>query len=470
MANPPVQFDRTPPQDEAAEAGLLGCVIANPDVVIDLAVEKGIRKDSFYFPAHQILWETILEMRDKLKAIDPVMISTRLREKNVFEDIGGIPFLQRIVEAAPIAVHAESYLEVVRQKSLMRNIMACAQEAVAKCYDPDRDVDQIINETQTTFLDLNNLDGDQIWRSWPGLIQTVAREINDQADNKRGILGIPSGFSEIDRMLRGLKPAEMIVLAARPSMGKTSLALNIAENIATGVGDPERKPRGVAVFSLEMSAESLVRRMVCCRARVSASKIGAGFLAREQHESLMKAADELKSAPIFIDDSGGLDVADMRARARRLKNKEDIQFIIVDYLQIAHCAKYAKESWQREVGGISGELKAMAKELDVPVMVLSQLSRAAETRDRTGVPKLSDLRDSGSIEQDADVVFLLRRPARYPDDPNYEDKTLAIVDIAKNRNGGVGPIELNFFDDITRFDNRVAAPQDMPTGNESYAL
>jgi replicative DNA helicase len=234
------------------------------------------------------------------------------------------------------------------------------------------------------------------------------------------------------------------------------------------VGHPDHTPLPVAVFSLEMSAESLVRRMVCCRARVSASKIGAGFLAREQHERLMKAAHELKTAPIFIDDSGGLDVSDMRARARRLASREDIRFIVVDYLQIAHCSKYARESWQREVGGISGELKAMAKELKVPVLVLSQLSRAAETRDRTGVPKLSDLRDSGSIEQDADVVLLLRRPVRYPDDPRSDDKTLAIVDIAKNRNGGIGQVEMNFFDDITRFDNRTPAPADVPAGSEAY--
>ena len=462
MAEAPNPFTRMPPQDEGAEAGLLGCAIANPDVVIDLATEKGIRRDSFYYPAHQEVWEVLLEMQDQMKVIDPVLLSNRLREKGVFDSIGGIPFLQRIVDASPIAVHVESYIDVVRQKSLLRGIIQCAQEAVSKCYEPDRDIDLVVSETEQAFMNLTGEDASQIWKHWPGLVQTVTREINDLMDNKKGLMGIPTGFTAIDKMLRGLKPAEMLVLAARPSMGKTSLALNMAENIAMGLGHPEKLKLPVAVFSLEMSAESLVRRMVCCRARVSGSRIGADFIPREQHERLMKAAQELHDAPIFIDDSGGLDVAEMRARARRLKKKEDIAFIIVDYLQIAHCAKYAKESWQREVGGISGELKAMAKELKVPVLVLSQLSRAAETRDRTGVPKLSDLRDSGSIEQDADVVLLLRRPARYPDDPRHEDKTLAIVDIAKNRNGGVGPVELNFFDDITRFDNRIEAPEDMP--------
>lgn len=468
MAGAPAPFQRTPPQDEAAEAGLLGCAIANPDVVIDLATERGIRREAFYFPAHQELWETLLEMQERMKVIDPVLLSNRLREKNIFEEIGGMPFLQRIVDGAPVAVHVESYIEVVREKFLLRNIITCAQEAVSKCYDPDRDIDLVVSETEQAFLSLSGEDGRQIWKSWHGLVQDAAREINELADNNRGVLGIPTGYHEIDRMLRGLKPAEMLVLAARPSMGKTSLALNIAENIAMGVGQPDKTPLPVAVFSLEMSAESLVRRMICCRARVSSSRIGADYLPREQHERLLKAADELRDAPIFIDDSGGLDVADMRARARRLHKKEDIRFIIVDYLQIAHCAKYAKESWQREVGGISGELKAMAKELGVPVLVLSQLSRAAETRDRLGIPKLSDLRDSGSIEQDADVVLLLRRPARYPDDPHHEDKTLAVIDIAKNRNGGVGKVDLNFFDEFTRFDNRAAPQDEAPTGTDAY--
>jgi replicative DNA helicase len=246
-------------------------------------------------------------------------------------------------------------------------------------------------------------------------------------------------------------------------MGKTSLALNIAENVAMGIGDPDKQPRGVAVFSLEMSAASLVQRMICCRARVSMGKIMGGYLPSEQHSRLMNAGEELKHAPIYIDDSGGLDVLEMRARARRLKNKHDVAFIVVDYLQIAHCAKQSKDGWQREVAGISMELKSMAKELNVPVMVLSQLSRDAEKRDRTsGVPKLSDLRDSGAIEQDADVVLLLRRPSRYPGDPRAAEPNLAIVDIAKNRNGAVGELELSFFEETTRFETRERREIDSP--------
>jgi len=444
----------TPPYDEGAERGLLGCAIANPDVVIDLAVERGLRVDSFYLTAHQHLWETLLEMQAGNKLIDGIMLSNRLRERQLFEDVGGMEYLQALMDAAPISVHAESYLEVVREKALLRTIIRCARETVDKCYDPDKDIDLLVSETEQAFLSLQG-EGVRVWHPWKMLIDDAVRKINLIADNRQEMIGVASGFRDIDKMLRGLKPAEMIVLAARPSMGKTSLALNIAENVATGQGHPEGKPQGVAVFSLEMSAESLVQRMICCRARVSSGKILGGFLSREQHAQLMSAADELKAAPIYIDDSGGLDVMEMRARARRLKKKHDIQFIVVDYLQIAHCAKQSADGWQREVAGISSELKSMAKELSVPVMVLSQLSREAEKRDRTsGVPKLSDLRDSGAIEQDADVVMLLRRPSRYPGDPRADEPNLAIVDIAKHRNGAVGPVELSFFDETTRFENR----------------
>jgi replicative DNA helicase len=453
----------TAPYEEGAEQGLLGCAIANPDVVIDLAVERGIRVDSFYLEAHQKLWDTLTEMQSAGKLIDGIMLSNRLRDKQIFDEVGGIEYLQALMDAAPISVHVESYLEVVREKSLLRNIIRCAREAVDKCYDPDKDVDLLVSETEQAFLGLQGDDARSVWHPWGGLIDESVRQINLIADNNQKMVGVASGFRDIDKMLHGLKPAEMIVLAARPSMGKTSLALNIAENVAMGEGQENGVGRGVAVFSLEMSAESLVQRMICCRARVSSGKIMGGYLSREHHERLMNAADELKRAPIFIDDSGGLDVLEMRARARRLKKKHDIQFIVVDYLQIAHCAKQGKDGWQREVAGISSELKSMAKELKVPVMVLSQLSREAEKRDRTsGVPKLSDLRDSGAIEQDADVVMLLRRPERYPGDPRADEANLAIVDIAKHRNGAVGPVELSFFNETTRFENRERHDMDTP--------
>ncbi len=449
----PVNYE--PPHDEGAEIGLIGCAIANPELVVDLAVERGIRVNSFYLPAHQRIWETIEEMHGAGKLIDGVLLSNRLREKQVFEEVGGTSYLQRLVEAAPVTVHVESYLEVVKQKAVVRGIIQACREAVDKCYDPDKSTETLISETEQSFMNLGS-SKNQVWKSWPMMVEDVRKEIFSALDEQRVMAGIPTGFKAFDDRLRGLKASEMIVLAARPSMGKTSLALNIAENIAMGEGQPGGRGKPVAVFSLEMSAESLVKRMICSRARVSSEKLDGGYVSTEMHQGLIHAAEELKHAPIFIDDAGGLDVMDMRSRARRLKKKHpDLALIVVDYLQISHCSHQAKDGWQREVAGISGELKNMAKELKVPVMVLSQLSRDAEKRDRTsGRPKLSDLRDSGAIEQDADVVFLLRRPCRYPEDPDREDLRLAVVDIAKNRNGGVGEVKLNFEEQYTRFMNR----------------
>lgn len=455
---------RTPPHDEDAERGLLGCAIQYPDTVIDLALERGIQTTSFYVRAHQHVWEAITDMQMQNKLIDGVMLNNRLKDKQLLEEVGGMLYLQRIMDAAPISVHAESYLEVVREKALLRSILNCAREAVDRCYDPDLEIGRLVDETEQAFLNVRGDQMKQVWHPWTGLVEEAMNQIHELADNNKKLVGLSSGFRDIDSVLHGLKPAEMIVLAARPSMGKTSLALNIAENIATGKGHPEKTPLPVAVFSLEMSAGSLVQRMICCRARVSSSKITGGYLSSEQHGRLVEAADQLKQAPIFIDDSGGLDVMEMRARARRLKKKHGISFVVVDYLQIAHCHKQSKDGWQREVAGISSEMKNMAKELEVPVLVLSQLSRDAEKRDRTsGVPKLSDLRDSGAIEQDADVVFLLRRPSRYAGDPRADEANLAIVDIAKNRNGAVGPVDLNFFEETTRFENRESAAMDVPS-------
>jgi replicative DNA helicase len=243
----------------------------------------------------------------------------------------------------------------------------------------------------------------------------------------------------------------MIVLAARPSMGKTSLAMNIAENVALGRGDPEQKPRGVGIFSLEMSHDALVLRMICSHAGVSTFRLAKGYVSEKgEHGKLTEAASVLSKAPIYLDDTGGLDALELRARARRMKKKFGIELIVIDYLQLMCSREHARQGKQIETAAISGHLKAMAKELRLPVMVLSQLSRAPEQRETK--PRLSDLRDSGAIEQDADVVCMLRRPCRY--DENEQDKTLAIVDVAKQRNGPTGEVELNFVEEFTRFHDR----------------
>ncbi len=450
----PSKFDRTPPHSEEAERGVLGSILIDSERVLDLAVEKGIVPDAFYYPSHRELFEHLLEMHTKSQVIDILTLSERLRKFGRLDALGGSSSLDQLVDFTPTSAHAEHYIRLVHQDHVLRSVIDRARTAVEKCYDPEKDAELVLAETEEDFFSISEMQKGSV-RNWASLIDSNVEEINMILDNKKGMTGIPSGYADIDKKLFGLQPADMIVLAARPSMGKTSLALNIAENIAMGKGDPDHLQRAVAVFSLEMSAESLVRRMICSHARVPFHKLqGSSHLSNEMHHNLMTAADTLKRLPIYIDDTAGLDVLDLRARARRLKRKHNIEFIVIDYLQLMNCDKFAKEGRQRETAAISNAVKAMAKELRVPVMVLSQLSRGPENRDRLAEPKLSDLRDSGAIEQDADVVGLLRRPCRYPDDPNADDKTLSILDIAKHRNGSTGKMHLHFTEEFTRFDDR----------------
>ena len=303
-------------------------------------------------------------------------------------------------------------------------------------------------------------------QDWKTAVENTLKAMDRLFDGANQFDGLPTGFKYLDEKLMGLKPGDMIVIAARPSVGKTSFAMNIAECVALGQdinGLPlqggHNRPHGVLMFSLEMSTESLARRMLAGRAGVNTWRLQRGLLTREQRieasERLMTAASALRAAPIYIDDTSAIDVADMRARARRMKRMHNIELIVIDYLQLANCREFAKQGRQLETSRISGQIKAMAKELKVPVIVLSQLSRANEKDgDKDEIPKLSHLRDSGAIEQDADMVFLLRRPCRSKTARWHDDELLAIVDVAKNRNGETGEVDLNFYREGTRFGDR----------------
>ena len=447
------QSDRIPPHSEEAERGVLGSVLLDSARVLDLCLQRRLRPESFYIPAHQKLYEAFVEMVTNGQAIDLVTTASRLREKGTLQEIGGTSYLDRLVDGTPTSAHAEHYIELVFQKHLLRRIIENSREAVDHCYRGEEDAHTVLDKTEQSFFDLSD-DQRSTVVPWSDLIKNAMQEVEQIFQTKRGITGIQTGFADLDRVLQGLKNSDMIILAARPSMGKTALALNIAENVALGRGAPDREQRAVGVFSLEMSSEQLVRRMLCSHAEVESHKLSGGYVSAEIHGLLVQAAAVLSKAPIYLDDTAGLDIVELRARARRMKRKHDIKLIIVDYLQMLSCGQVSKnDGRQREVAAISGGMKAMAKELKVPVLVLSQLSRAPEQREGS-VPKLSDLRESGSIEQDADVVWLLRRPCKSDDDERREDQTLAILNIAKNRNGPTKEIELNFIADYTRFEDR----------------
>ena len=444
---------RLPPASEEAERAVLGAVLLESDRVLDLCLSSQIGPDTFYAPWHRNLFEALVEMNQQGRPIDLLTVGERLRTLGRLEDVGGNEYLERLVDSMPTAAHAEYYIDLVRQKHLLRRIIEKSREAIDACYDGGEGADSILDRTEQALYDIAQYQTGSVV-PWPEAVKQAVTHIEHIIQLRKEITGVPTGFMDMDRITRGLQPGDMVIVAARPSMGKTSLAMNIAENVALGeVADHQRRP--VAIFSLEMSRESLVRRMLCSRAGVPSHKLAGGYISGELHQRLMHAADALSQAQIYVDDAAGLSALEVRARARRLKRKYGIELVVVDYLQMMNYPQFAKEGRQRETAAISGAMKAMAKELKVPVVVLSQLSRAPEQRDRSAVPKLSDLRDSGSIEQDADVVCLLRRPCRYPDDEEAHDRTLAIVDVAKQRNGPTGEIRLNFIDELTRFENRL---------------
>lgn len=453
VSPPPVaKSDRMPPYSEEAERGVLGSALLDAARVVDFAVERGISPESFYVPAHQMLFEVLRAMTHDGSPIDLLTVGERLKKLGRLDEVGGTTFLERLVDSTPTSAHAEYYIDIVRQKHLLRMVIDKSRQAIDDCYSSEGDADSVLNVTEQNFFDIKQLQRISMM-PWSDLIKEAMTDIENIFLMKKGITGVATGYPDLDRILMGLQPSDMVVLAARPSMGKTSLALNIAENIALGVADGE--PRPVAVFSLEMSKEQLVRRMICSHARVPSHKLQGGYISKEFHGQLISAASALMKAPIFLDDTAGLEALELRSRARRIKRKHDIQLIVVDYLQMLSYPQFAREGRQRETAAISGALKAMAKELRIPVLVLSQLSRAPEQRSDDGRPRLSDLRDSGAIEQDADVVLMLRRPSVYAEEGEVIDEKLAEVEVAKHRNGPTGKVDFNFEREYTRFESRI---------------
>ncbi len=470
---------RKAPHSLGAEKGVLGSILLDPNRVVDLCITAGITPESFYFDTHRRLYAELAAMHHAQHPIDLLTVVEQLRGTNRLDALGGIAFLEGLVDATPTAAHAEYYIDVMRQKHLVRSVIDCANKTLTLCYESNQSATLIVGEAEQAFMNITSTR--QEWAvEWPMAIQNAMLQIDRQFQSDPGsILGLPSGFKTLDKKLRGLKAGEIIVLAARPSMGKTSLAMNMAECIAMGrhmTGNQLKGEHGrthaVGVFSLEMPQDQLVMRMLCGRAGVPGYMIDNGMVNPQKvNQQLTRAASELTRAPLLVDDTGGLDIMELRSRARRMKKKHNIELIVVDYLQLLNCREMSRQGRQLEIAAVSGHLKAMAKELKVPVLVLSQLSRAPEQRgDKTAKPKLSDLRDSGAIEQDADVVLLLRRPSRIPGDPETTDKLLAIVDIAKNRNGPIGEVRMNFEDSLTRFADRAEdrlvddVPDDDPVG------
>src|SRR5437763_369862 len=440
---------RAPPHSVEAEQGVLGSMLISPRDAIAECVEK-ITEEYFYVPAHQIIYRELVDLWNAAQAIDLITFTQILRDRNLLDVVGGPAFVTSLFTFVPTAANIEYYIEIVRDKYILRSIIAAATESVRRAYEEQDEVGNLLDEVEQKIFAVgeDRFKGQML--SMKDQVMEAIESIEKLYERKGGITGISTGFVEFDRMTSGMHPAEMIVIAARPSMGKTALAMNIAEHVAIN----EKLP--VGVFSLEMSSQQLVQRLLCSRARVNLQKVRDGFLGERDFPSLTAAASKLAEAKIFIDDSASLSILELRAKARRLKAQQDMQLMIVDYLQLLRStSRRAQDNRQLEISEISAGLKALAKDLKIPVIVVAQLNRQPEQRSG-GKPRLSDLRESGSIEQDADLVALLVRPELYEEDEEarVEKAGEAELIIAKQRNGPVGEIPLTFLKEFTRFETR----------------
>ena len=417
--------------------------------VISRCLEARIRPESFYDPKHGIVFEHLLALYNRQTPVDVSVVAEELKTARQLESVGGYAFLTQISGRIPTTAQASYFIEKVREQSLLREMIRSATSAVEDCYNFSGGIDEFVDQVETRIFSVTQNRVSESAKPMREPTREAMNVITKMMMKKGELTGVSSGFIELDKLMWGFQRQEMIILAARPSMGKTSLALNFAEAAAM----PRKGLPGVAtlVFSLEMSASQLALRMLCSRARVNMKLLRDGLLSKngEEQNRLVETADEFTKSPIFIDDSSALSIMQLRAKARRVHARTPLGFIIVDYLQLLSPTD-GKMPREQQVAEASRGLKSLAKELDVPVLVLSQLNRASEKENRT--PKLADLRESGSIEQDADVVLMLARP-RDADEKFQVAADSAELIVAKQRNGPVGELKLTFLRDITRFEN-----------------
>ena len=438
---------RLPPHNPEAEVGVLGSMLLDSDAVVS-AIETKIDAESFYKPAHRVIFRAILDLFDRNEAIDIVTLTNKLRNIGKLDEVGGPVYIADLINSVPSASNIGDYARIVNDKAVLRSLISTAGGIITESYDSPEDVSDILDRAEKMVFDISQRKIESgFTHIGDGLIKD-AIETAERIYQQGGLLtGVPSGFPDLDDRTSGFQPSDLIILAARPSMGKTAIALNIAEHL----GVEENIP--VAIFSLEMSKEALVMRMLCSHAQVSSHRVRRGFISEKyDFPKLVNAAGKLAQAPIYIDDTAGMSVMEMRAKARRLVSKEKIRFIILDYLQLMRSASTKRsENRQQEVADMSRSIKALARELRIPIMIISQLNRAPETRPDHR-PLLADLRESGALEQDADLVLLIFREEVY-DRSDPELKGQAELIIGKQRNGPIGKVRLTFIEEYTRFES-----------------
>lgn len=432
-----------PPQNIEAEQSVLGAIMLDKYAMIKVADKLYI--GDFYDPANAAIFEAMLELFEKRQAIDVVTLTNQLENHKKLEQVGGASYLAHLVNLVPSAAHIVHYADIVHNKGVLRRLIETANEISVLGYQEEGDVNKILDKSEHLLFNVSQKFSKQNFVPIKEILAASFERIDEIHKDKGKLRGIPTGYKAMDNILAGLQPSDLIILAARPSMGKTSLALNIAENIAIGQKLP------VAVFSLEQSKEQLVDRLICSQSGIDAWKLRTGKLGEDDFPRIGYAMGVLSEAPIYIDDQPNCSVMEIRAKARRLQMEQKLGLVVIDYLQLMQGSFQSKDPNRvQEISEISRGLKALARELDVPVIALSQLSRAVEHRPDKR-PQLADLRESGSIEQDADVVMFIYRDEYY--NPETEEKNIAEILIRKHRNGPIGNIHLYFQADQTRFQN-----------------
>ena len=455
--------DRVPPQNIEAEQSVIGAMLIDKNAV-SLVTEKLMPED-FYRQAHQVIFSAILTLHSKNEPIDMITLINELKKMNKLDDVGGVSYVTLLANVVPTAANAKYHAQIVEEKSILRQLVEGGTAIAAMGYDGADDVPVIIDQAEKTILRISNRKGGTDFAAISEVLTDTINHIQAVLDSKQPITGVATGFIDLDYLTAGLHPSDFIILAARPSMGKTALALNIAANVAIRGSREGQPPKRVAFFSLEMSREQLVQRMLCSEADVDAQRLRAGGDDKDRDNAdiwnnLWIAADRLSNAQIFIDDTPGLSIMEMRSKSRRLQAEGGLDLIVIDYLQLMQGSAGSRnaDNRQQEVSEISRGLKALARELNVPVLALSQLSRSVEAR-QVKKPMLSDLRESGSLEQDADIVMFLYREDYYKgadEDPTHITELI----VAKHRNGPVGRVNLFFKNECTKFISLSRRPED----------
>ncbi len=441
MADP--SLEKTLPNNLEAERSILGAILLDDKAV--LTIFESLKAQDFYLEHHRRIFEKMLQLMNSARPIDLITLKEELQRSNQLESVGGAAYLASLTDGLPRAINIEYYSQIVKEKSTLRRLIQISSETMSRSYQDEEAAEEILQNVEKAIFDIASQQFRTGFSSITPIVSDVFKQIEELSNRKAPVTGLETGFVDLDRMTAGMHPSDLLIVAARPGLGKTSLCLNIAEHVAL------RKHKTVGIFSLEMSKEQLVKRFLCSEARIDAQRINTGFLNKDDWAKLSRVSGELSETKIFIDDTASVTVSELRSKARRLSLEHGLDLIIVDYLQLMSGSEKRYENRTQEISQISRGLKGIAKELSLPVIAVSQLSRAVEARRGDHRPQLSDLRESGSIEQDADVVLFIYREEMI--NPTEENNGLAELIIGKQRNGPTGSIQLAFSKQFTKFDN-----------------